>query len=261
MTNRALIAALVGAGAGLVLGGAYVAAPYAGVSLTPASVMVAAAVVVFGSSIALLTFGALAKPEKKKEPATRRLSDLGKEDFAHFPTSGARIVLRPDSVIEELDVVRNPASYTKKDIFVTIKKSSGKAVFNPVLIKRLFVALKDFENFVHILLVNEHDEYVGYMPAAYARSRLVGNGAETLIVKYISDVLANPREKSIDLREINGLSIDEKIFDSDTISAALKKTSEGLFRGFAVFKDKRNRKPIGVIYESDLIKADMKSGD
>ncbi|MBU6298081.1 MAG: hypothetical protein KGJ79_06465 [Alphaproteobacteria bacterium] len=256
-----MIAALAGVGAGLALGGAYVAAPYAGVSLTPASVMVAAAVVVFGSSITLLTFGALGKQEKKKEIAARRISDLGRDDFAHFPTSGARIVLRPDSVIEELDVVRNPSSYTKKDVFVTIKKSSGKSVFNPVLIKNLFGALKNFENFLHILLVNEHDEYIGYIPAAYARMRLVGPGAETLIVKYIIDVLATPREKSIDLREINGLSIDEKIFDSDTVASALKKTSEGLFRGFTVFKDKRNRKPIGVIYEGDLIKANMKIGD
>ncbi|MGA7675309.1 MAG: CBS domain-containing protein [Rhizomicrobium sp.] len=258
--NKIAISTAIGVGAGLALAGAYIGAPYAGVYLTPATVMVAAAVVVFGSSIALLTMTALSKTEKKKAPSTRRLRDLGADDFAHFPKSGVRIVVKPDSVIEELDAVRNPSSYTKKDIVLTIKKSSGKSVFNPILLKRLFVALKDFENFVHILLVNEHDEYIGYIPAAYARAFLVGSDAESLIVKYIVDVLANPGY-SIVLRDINGLSMKACISDDALVSAAQTKVTENHLRGLVVFKDERNRKPFGVIYEEDLVKLTMKNAD
>ena len=255
--NKVAISAAIGIGAGLALVGAYIGAPYAGVRLTPDILLVVAAVTAFGSTFAMLSLTALSKPEKKKEPSSRRLSDLADADFAHFPTSGVRIVLRPDSVIEEFDVVRSPANYTKKDIFLTIKKPSGKSVFNPVLIKRLFVALKEFPNFVHILLTNEHDEYIGYIPATYVRAFMVGDDAETKIVKYIVNVLTNPRERSQDLHNINGLSIDETIADSEHLNDALKKMSDGLFRGFVVFKSKRNRKPVGVIYETDLVKLNL----
>jgi hypothetical protein len=258
--NKVAISCAIGAGAGLALAGAYIGAPYAGVHLTPTAMMVSAAVVAFGSSIALLTLSVLGKTEKKKAPSTKRLRDLADDDFARFPTSGVRIVLKPDSVIEELEVVRHPSAYTKKDVFLSIKKSSGKAVFNPVLLRRLFVALKDFEFFLHILLVNEHDEYVGYIPAAYARAFLIDNDTESRIVKYIIDVLGKPGY-SIVLREINGLSIRECISDEALVSAAQTKVTENHLRGLVVFKDERNRKPLGVIYEEDLVKLTMKNAD
>jgi hypothetical protein len=256
--NRIAISCAIGAGAGLALAGAYLVAPYAGVTLTPTAVLVFAAVVAFGSSVALLTMLTLAKPEKKKAPSTKRLSDLLLGDFAHFPTAGMHIVLRPDSVVEELDVVRHPDAYAKKDIFLTIKKSSGKTVFNPILIKRLFENLSRFENFVHILLVNEHDEYIGYMPAGYARWHLLGEDAESLIRKYIVDVLADPKTSAA-LIEIGGLSKDETIYDNERVADALKRAAEGFFRGFVVFKDKRNRKPVGVIYTEDLVRLSIRT--
>jgi CBS domain-containing protein len=255
--NKVAISALVGCAAALAVSGAYLGAPYVGYHIDPAMLMATAAVVAFGSAVAVLTLSALSKPEKKRPKKSRQLCDLAKEDYAHFPTGGLKIVLRPDSVIDEFDVVRNPKNYEKKDIFLIIKKSSGKSMFNPVLIKRLFVTLKDFENFLHILLVNEHDEYVGYIPAAYVRWNMVGGDAESKIVKYAIEVLADPKTNSIRLREINGLSMDEAVFDNETVAAALKKVSEGLFRGFVVFKNKRIRKPVGVIYEEDLVRLNI----
>ena len=258
--NKIAISCAIGAGAGLALAGAYVCAPYAGVYLTPTAMIVSAAVVAFGSSIALLCLSVLGKTEKKLEKSSKRLSALSLEDYAHFPATGVHIVLRPDSVIEELDVVRHPEAYAKKDVFLTVKKSSGKTVFNPILIKRLFERLSRFENFVHILLVNEHDEYIGYMPAGYARLRLLGEDAESLIRKYIVDVLADPKTSAA-LIEIGGLSKDETISDGERVADALKKAAEGFFRGFVVFKDKRNRKPVGVIYTEDLVRLSMKNAD
>ena len=258
--NKIAISCAIGAGAGLALAGAYVCAPYAGIYLTPTAMIVSAAVVAFGSSIALLSLSVLGKTEKKQEKSSKRLSALSPEDYAHFPASGVHIVLRPDSVIEELDVVRHPDAYAKKDIFLTVKKSSGKTVFNPILIKRLFERLSRFENFVHILLVNEHDEYIGYMPAGYARLRLLGEDAESLIRKYIVDVLADPKTSAA-LIEIGGLSKDETISDGERVADALKKAAEGFFRGFVVFKDKRNRKPVGVIYTEDLVRLSIRAAD
>jgi len=257
--KKVAISCAIGVIAGLALAGAYFAAPYAGVSVAPATLMIAAAIVAFGSSVAILTLSALSKPEKKddKRP-TKRLSELADGDYAHFPTTGVRIVLRPDSSIEELDVVRHPSGYTDKNIFLIIKKSSGKSVFNPVILKRLFEKLSGFGSFTHVLLVNEHDEYIGYIPAGYVRRELLSaEDTESLIVKYIVNVLANPRGSDV-LRQISGqisgLSVDECISDNETVSAALKKVTGGLFRGLVVFKDTRNRKPIGVIWSEDLIK-------
>ena len=258
--NKVAISTAIGVGAGLALAGVYIGAPYAGVTLAPTTVLVVAAAVAFGASIAVLTMTALPKPEKKRAPSTKRLRDLADDDFAHFPTRGLRLVVKQDSVIEEFDVVRNPSAYTKKDIVLTIKKTSGKTVFNPVLLKRLFVALKGFENFVHILLVNEHDEYIGYMPAAYARWPLLVGDTETLIVKYIIDVLANPG-LSIVLREINGLSVNDYIYGHELVSTAQRKMTDDHLRGLVVFKSERNRKPTGVLYEEDVVRLIMKGAD
>ena len=254
---KVAISALVGVTAALVMGGGYVGARYAHIHIDPQVLMVAAAVVAFSSSVTILTFSALSKPDKKKPKRTRALSELELGDFAHFPTGGLKIVLRPDTVLEELDVMQHPSAYQAKDVMLTLKKSTGKSEYNPVKILALLEKLRRYYNFLHILLLNEHDEYVGYIPAAYVRMKLMASSAPLdLIKKYFIDVLKEPSSSYI-LREINGLSNDESVFDNETVTAALKKVSFGLFRGLVVFRNKRNRKPIGVVYEEDLVKLDM----
>jgi len=78
--NKIAISCAIGAGAGLALAGAYVGAPYAGVHPTPTAMMVSAAVVAFGSSIALLTLSVLGRTEKKQEKSSKRLGKLGEDD-------------------------------------------------------------------------------------------------------------------------------------------------------------------------------------
>lgn len=258
VVNKGVIAALVGLGAGLLLAGAYVGAPYAGVSISPNTVMVFVAVVVFASTIMLLTHAALSRPEKKGPRPWRRIGDLKPEEYVPFPKKGLRPVLKPDTAVGEWDLMRHPDRYKDDDILLTIKKAKGKAIHNPLVIQALFEKIKGFGGFMHILLVNEHDEYVGYIPAAYARWKMTGDDAESRITKYIVEVLADPERNSIELREIGGLSIKETIPDSETVSSALQKLSEGLFRGFVIFKDMRNRKPVGVIYEEHLYRAAIK---
>ncbi len=253
MTSKGVVSAATGVGAGLLLTAAYIGAPYAGVRVTPTVITLAAAVAAFGASVALPTLTAISKPEPKKAASQRRLSELKDSDYPHFPRHGLRIVLKPDTVIEELDVVRHPETYLEKEVLLVIKKTNGKAVFNPVIIKKLITTLKGFQNFLHILLVDEHDEYVGYIPAFWARKEMVGGNGETLIVKYIIDVLASPYGQSIFLRDIGGFSIEDTIFDHETLAAALQRVSGG-FRGFVVCKHKSLRRPKGVIYEGDLVR-------
>lgn len=258
MANKGVLASLIGLAAGLLLVTAYVGAPYAGVVVDPAMMTMAAAIAAFAASIALLSFMALNKPAEKKPAYSRKLRDLDKKAFAHFPSGGVKLELKPDSVIDEWDIVRNTArdSYAAKDILLTIKKSKSKQPFNPSVIKKLFGALKLFQGFIHIVLVNEHDEFVGYMPAAYARLYLAGDGAEAQIVKFIIDVLSNPDTGTV-LRDIRGFSRHDVIFDHMTVRDAQKKVTEDHLYGLVVFRDKRIRKPLGVIYEEDLVKLTM----
>ena len=257
--NKGVIAALVGLGAGLLLAGAYVGAPYAGLSIPPTVVMVFVAVFVFASTVTLLTHAVLFTPEKKGLRPWRRICDLGPKEYLRFPRRGLRLVLKPDSVIDEWDIMRHSDRYMDSDILLTIKKGKkNQDIFNPLVIRRLFKQLQSHGGFMHVLLANEHDEHVGYIPAFSARTRMTSDDADSRISKYIIDVLADPTLHSIDLREIGGLSVDETVSDTETVAEALQRLSEGLFRGFVVFKDKRNRKPIGVIFEADLFKAAMK---
>lgn len=259
MASKGVVSAVTGFGAGLLIAAAYVGAPYAGLHLSPTVVTLAAAVTAFAASVALLTLTALTRPDEKKPATSRKLRDLDKKAFAHFPSHGVRLELKPDSTIEEWDIVRNPSareSYADRDILLVIKKSKAKQPFNPSVIRKLFNALKLYQGFIHITLVNEHDEFVGYMPAAYARLYLTGDGAEAQIVKYIVDVLTNPDAGTV-LRDIRGFSRHDTIFDHMTVRDAQKKVTEDHLYGLVVFKEKRNRKPLGVIYEEDLVKLTM----
>jgi hypothetical protein len=265
MANKGVIAAFAGVGAGSVMTAAYFGAPYAGYHISAMTMTLAAAVAAFGASISLLTLSALTRVEKKKPASTTRLRDLDFKAFEHFPTGGVRIVVKPDTAVTDFGVVRHPKDYEGRDVFVTIKKASGKSVFNPIVLKQLFEALKNFENFIHILLINEYEEYIGYVPAAYARAYMIGDNAETQIARYITDVLADPGY-SIVLREIGGfsmkkcigLSVRDCIPDDALVSEALKKMTDLHLRGLVVFKDQRNRKPVGVIYDEDLVRLMLK---
>jgi len=269
MANKGVVAALIGIGAGLLLVATYFGAPLAGFALTPASLTLVAAVAAFCASVSLIALAALPKPKKKKI-AEIRLSELAHDAYEHFPTEGPRLLLKPDVLAKDIGAVReaNGPKYADKSIFVTIKK--GKDAFNPSVLKDIFIGLRGYANFVHILLVNEHDEYVGYLPAAYARLYMTGDNAETLIARYIVDVLKNPQ--ALNLREINspavtdgfmvkrclGLSRHECISDERPVSEAMKMMTENHVRGLVVYRGNRIRKPIGVLWDEDLVRLVLK---
>ena len=279
MQDKGVVAALVGIGAGLLLAAAYYGAPYAGFQITPASLTLVAAVAAFCAAMSLVTLVMLPKAKKRKIEGIR-ICDLPREAYERFPTDGPRPMVRPDTLPKDIGAIRDndTTKYANKNIFVTLKK--GKGVFNPNVLKQIFAGLKGYANFVHVLLVNEHDEYIGYLPAMYARSYMIGDTGELLIARYITDVLENPNLPN--LREISGtmpdpggaapqingkgvgdgylvkkcigLSQRECISDSRSVAEAIERVTKDHVRGLVVFRGDRNRKPIGVLWDEDLLR-------
>src|SRR5579862_1583739 len=141
----------ISAAVGISVAGALLAAGYFGARLPPALLMSVAAALSVGAAMAVLTRHALEQPKDKvrgSELLGKRIRDV-KDLVAAFPKGGGAVQLsiKADTAVDELEVVKNPASYVAKDIIVTLKdggKGNGPAqVFNPVTLRRLFVALKN----------------------------------------------------------------------------------------------------------------------
>src|SRR5580704_9721342 len=189
---RAMGKVALSAAAGIVVAGVLLAVMYLGIRLPPALLMSIAAALSVGAATAVLTRYAIDRPRERprgNELLGKRLRDV-KELVASFPRGGGAVQLsvKPDTLIDELEVVKNPATYATKEITVTLKdsgKGNGPAsVFNPVTLKRFFVALKDQANFLHVVLLDKHDEFLGYIPSFRAKSEFTGGNAEGQIGKF-----------------------------------------------------------------------------
>ncbi|MEJ1969545.1 MAG: hypothetical protein WDN03_13070 [Rhizomicrobium sp.] len=250
--NRIAIAALAGLLAGIALAGAYIAAPYLGLSLSPPLLMVIAAATAFGSSVSAIVLN-LGKAAEKA--GTSPLMALQLKRAANvvekFPgRDGALdLLLRPDQKIDQLEVVKNPASYTAKDITVRLK--AGSAKFNPVDLKQLFVILKQQPGFIHLLLLDKNDEFVGYLPGFAAKREFTGAGAESAIAKYVVDVFADD-SNSANLPLIDGAGKFDIISDEARVSDVLAKMAGG-FRRLVVLKNGYHRRPVGLVNFNDLM--------
>jgi hypothetical protein len=249
----------IAAAAGIVVAGILLATMYLGVRLPPALLMNIAAALSVGAATAVLTRYAMDRPKEKprgNELLVKRLRDV-KEVLAPFPKGNGALQLsiKADTIVEELEVVKNPSNYASKEIIVTLK-DSGKgngpaAVFNPVTLKRLFVALKGQANFLHVVLVDRHDEFVGYIPSFRAKTEFTGGNAEGQIVKYIIDIFSD-HSKSVNLRQIDGLSNTDIISDEARLSEA-RLRMEGGFHHLVILHGGRHRKPIGLLHSEQLL--------
>jgi len=254
--KKIALSAIAGIVAAALVMGAYFGARYAGLAISPELLMGVAATLAFGASTAGFALMAMSKPsEKKKVTGSTTFAELPASEFvqALCEDKAVQIVMRPDSLAESLDIVKNPASYGDRPVLVTIKQGKDSKVFNPIVLKQLFVALKLFPGFRHVLLINEHDEFVGYISAARARTEFTGANAESQIRKYIVDVLAEP-STSVILRDITGLAMEDWISDDQSVADAAKRAWGGLVRGLVICKDRRKRKPYGIIFAEDLYK-------
>jgi len=249
--NKVAISALIG----VAVGGSAMAAPYAGVHIPLPMMMAGAAALSMGAAAAVLTRSVLEKP-----PAHGLHDDVGTVRLKKipglidkFPTgSGAlQLSVRPDTKAENLDVVKHPAQYAGKDIVVSLKASSS-STFNPVELRRLFTSLRDRQpGFVHLILLDKHDEFVGYIPGFFAKREFTNGGAEASIAKYIVDVFADPNN-SANLGLIDGASRVDTISDEAKISEAVERISGG-FRTLVVLDGGLHRKPIGLVNFNGLM--------
>lgn len=244
---------LVSAAAGGAAAMAVMAALYFGVQISPALLMMIAAALMVGAAAAVLTRLMLETPapaSNRERVLGKRLKDIkGLIDLFPKGSGAVQLSIRSDTQPADLDIVKNPASYLDKDIVVTIKE--GSKTFNPVTLKQIFLALKQQPNFVHLLLLDKHDEFVGYIPSLRVKNEFIGADAEVLISRYIVDVLADHANSS-NLRAITGLGNTDTISDEDTVSKALDRMQGGFLR-LVVLRGGYHRKPIGLLHSERLV--------
>ncbi len=244
-----------------VCAGAWFAAPYAGLqrdaSLIAAIMAFVAAAI---SAFSVINVHFRRQPGGHAYQATRLNEDPVWRFIVPFKDAATLPVLaRPGLPVEILlirneRVFNNPQDHPDRKIMVTIKKSKkGGPVFNPVIVKQLFDKLKDFKKSEHVILVNEHDEFMGYIPWANAVKDFTGDNAESKIVKNIVEVLDDP-SKSTRLRAMGGMATQDLISDGDTIHDAAKKTwNDDPMHGLVVYHANRNRKLVGVIARNAVL--------
>jgi hypothetical protein len=246
---------LVSAAAGVAAAVAVMAAFVLGVRVSPELLMMAAAALTIGAAVSVVTRLVVdAAPEKNEREKflARRIRDVqGLID--RFPKSdgAVRLSIRSDTTADDLDIVKNPASYRDKDVVVMIKE--GPKTFNPVTLRKIFLALKEQPNFVHLILIDKHDEFVGYIPSLRVKSEFTGADAEALIARNIVDVFVD-RANSANLRVLNGLANTDTISDEDHLSRALDKMQGGYLR-LVVLKGGYHRKPVGLLHSEQLVRA------
>jgi hypothetical protein len=251
--NRIAVSAAVGILAGCALAGAFFWAPYAGMHLTPSMLIVAAASVAFGSSVCITALNLFGKPSDKPTGSKLLSMQLKQADnlLHKFPgRDGALdLIIRPDQKIDQLEVYKNPDNYKDKDITVRLKGSSTK--FNPVDLKQLFVSLNQQPGFIHLLLIDKNEEFIGYLPGFAAKRDFTGNNAETHIAKYVVDVFADD-SNSANLSLIDGAGKGDIVSDETKVGQLIDKMAGG-FPRLVVLKNGYHRRPLGVVNFNDLM--------
>jgi hypothetical protein len=243
---------------GIAAAGAVMAAPYAGVHISQAMMMMIAAALSVGAAVAVLTRTVADKNAGKSKRdilLSSQLKEAG-QLIARFPDGNGYVSLsvKHDTPIDKLEVVQHPHSYTTKDILVTLRNSTGPK-FNPFELRRLFEALKDQPGFIHLLLMDKSGEFIGYIPGFFAKRTFTGENAEAQIARYVNDVFVDDNV-SVNLQQIGGAGKSDIISDEDKISEAIVKMAGG-FRRLVVLRRGYHRRPIGLVDFSDLMKETM----
>jgi hypothetical protein len=250
------IAPLSGLVAGSVLAGAWFGAPYVGVHLQPATLAVIAAILAFATSTATFAFLATNKPVYGTARATLNLNEEPASEYV-FPFKSAnlsQIFLRPETPLAVAlarfgTTFDQPSSEMKKNIIVTLR-ASGKIPFPTTTLQQLFKVLKSF-NVQHILLLDDKDRFVAYIPGPRALKDFTGDGAADKITKYIASVLEKPETSDV-VHEIGGTAQSDTIKYSQDIGDARKELwKDESVQGLVVL---RKFKPIGYISRLNVLK-------
>ena len=254
--GKRLLAALIGIGAGLSLVGAYFGAQSAGIFLRPELVVAGGAALAFAAAVAVFALLAMDRPAYRGVRGTLWLNEEPATEFI-FPFKGPDVVpllAKPEMSIGEI-LARNDAAFTgrtdaaDKAVTLTIK-GSAKKPFAALTLQQLFLALKPFQ-LLHVLLVSEKNEFVGYIPGKRALVEFAGEKTDEKIGKYIVKVLDDPSKSTV-LREINGVSRDDTIGDTDDARHAEAKIwANDSVQGLVIH---RHLKPFGYISKVDVLR-------
>ncbi len=254
--RRRLLAALTGMGAGALLLGAYFAALHYGVQLRPELVVAAGAAFVFAAAVALFALVAMDRPAFRSVRAALVLNEDPAKEYVFFfrGSDVLQITARPEMSVGEIlvrfgDTFKEPPEQMTKSIVVTIKGSTKKP-FAWMTLHRLFLMLKPY-NVEHVLLMNEKDEFIGYIPGKRATKDFSGDKAMENIDKYVVQILVKP-EGSAALRELGGATADDTVAETDNaFQAQAKLWANEKIPGLVLH---RKLKPVGFISKVDVLR-------
>lgn len=259
--NKALLAAVAAA---VVVAAGIFALPYAHVQIPLPQLLIGAAALSTGITVgAIVYLGFHRQPVKigPSELKAKRLCDI-EGLIRPFPTEKVQALsIRPETFARNLDTVAHPEKYRDKTITLSLRGPSKEGEpFNPVKLREIFDGLRNEQNFDHVVLYDDHKEFIGYIPAQYARSAFIDPGAaETYIARAITDIYSGSL-RAEDLRRIGGATRLDVIAHNAAVGEAATRMGEGGIRQLVVLQDNYHRKPIGLIYANSLVELINKGG-
>ncbi len=236
---------------------AYFAPPMLGWRIEPSQVMAVAVILASGASIGAFLLIALTRPPVgRRSRAALMLNEDPAKEYV-FPFRGENIVqitARPDMSVGEMlvrfgDTFKSPPDKLTKTIVVTIK-GSPKKPFASMMLQQLFTVLKPY-TVEHVLLMNERDDFIGYIPGKRAVKEFSGDKGIEAIDKYVVQVLAKPGECAI-LRELGGSTNDDTVAENENaFQAQAKLWANEKIQGLVL---QRKLRPVGYISKVDVLR-------
>ncbi len=233
----------------------YFAAPRLGGHVDSNLVVLLAGALAFGASTAALLVVALNRPATARPYQRTKLNEMPVTQKISLFADADKISItaRPEQSVGEIlvrygDTFKTPPDKIEKKIVLTLK-GSKKAEFNPVVLRQLFATLAPFK-LEHVVLMQDGETFVGYIPGKRAAADFSGANAETKIADSVIKVLANPAETKA-LKAMTGATMDDVVADTDNIrQAVIKFNADETVQELIVHK---HLKPVGVITKSDLL--------
>ncbi|MBS0471668.1 MAG: hypothetical protein JSR60_11400 [Proteobacteria bacterium] len=254
--KKRLLAVAIGLGAGLVMAAAYGALLYYGIALRPEWIIGGTASLVFAGAVAVFSLVAMDRPAFRPVRAALVLNEDPAKEFVFYfrAPEMLQITAKPEMAVGEMlvrfgDAFKAPPDKMTKAIALTIR-GGVKKPFATITLQQLFALLKPF-NLEHVLLMNDKDEFVGYIPGKRALKEFTGDKAMDAIDKYIVKLLMNPQESAI-LRELGGATAEDTFDETGyAMDAQARIWANEKLTGLILHS---KLKPVGYISKLDLLR-------
>ena len=247
---------IISAALGIAAAGAVMAAPYAGIHITPAQMMMIAAALSVGAAVAMLTgtIAAKSRQDRRKISCSPRSSRKPVISSRNFRSGGdiLSLSIKPDTLIDRLEVVADPGKCITRDIYGHAEEFQVRR--NSILSNSsaLFVALKDQPGFIHLVLDGQPRRVRGL----YSRVSTPSGNSPARTPKCRSRNMSTTYSPTTTTASICARS---KARENPTSSATKTKISDAIvkmaggFRRLIVLRRGYHRRPIGLVNFSDLM--------